>query len=264
MSARRSLRRRRRTTVLLLPLLCIACRAAEPEEEPHAFGSVRARAPAVLAGSAAGPSNAAPPRTPAAPLPDRDASAPDSTEDTPEHQRELRVDAVIQRLALPRDALVGNVGCGAGVFALSFAKACPSGTVYASDVDPAKLERLGRRADERELCNVVPVLASRDDPRFPAASLDCVFLCDAYRRIGDRVAYMQRLKESLRAGGRVALLEYKSGRLPVGPPAEEKLPEGTMDREMMVAGYVLIDRFTTHAWHDFEVWRPRRPWDRTE
>src|SRR5262249_22300174 len=114
----------------------------------------------------------------------------------------------------------------------------------------------------KKLRNVVPVLASYSDPHFPLASLDYVFIADTYHHLEDRVAYMKRLKDVLKHGGKAVLLDYKPGPLPVGPPPEHKLPAGTMDREMEEHGYVRVERCDTHPYQDFEVWRPRNPWEK--
>jgi len=78
----------------------------------------------------------------------------------------------------------------------------------------------------------------------------------------DRVAYFRRLKDALTPGGRLAILEYRPGTLPVGPPADHKLAAGVREAELTEAGYALVERFDTHAYHDFEIWRARHPWEK--
>lgn len=176
-------------------------------------------------------------------------------------EKELRVDVVISKLQLPRTAVVGDLGCGPGIFTMAFAAACPEGVVYASDIEPAQIDRVREKVEQRGLRNVVPVLAGLQDPHFPLASLDVVFVADTYHHLEDRIAYFKRIKDVLKPDGRLVVLDYKPGKLPVGPAPKHKLPEGLMDKELERAGYVLIDRFNTHAFHDFEVWRPRRTWE---
>jgi SAM-dependent methyltransferase len=170
---------------------------------------------------------------------------------------DLQVDLVVSKLALPRDAIVGDLGCGPGLFSVAFARACPAGVVYACDIEPAQLDQIRERIHADHLENIVPVLASADDPHFPPARLDVVFIADTYHHLDDRVAYMQRLKAVLKPGGRVVLLEYKPGQLPVGPPPEHKLQPGVLDKELGEAGYVKAESFDTHPYHDFQIWKPR-------
>lgn len=261
--------------------LACGCRSAPPDEVPHPYGDVRGaqaasepplagpeRAPASPAGAAPAlraaatvPSDAAHEHTNRDKLGPRDVAKSIANLERPERVAELKIDVVIEKLALPRDAIIGDLGCGPGLFTLAFAHACPAGVVYASDIEPAQLDRVRMKAEADGLPNVVPVLAGPRDPHLPRDRFDIVFIADTYHHLEDRIAYLRRLRTVLRPGGRVVLLEYKPGELPVGPPPAHKLPAGVMDREMELAGYTLIDRFATHAWHDFEVWRPRAGWE---
>lgn len=279
--------------LLALVSVCIAtgCRTGPVDETPHAYGDVRderaaaALAPRARMPEANGGARAVPERAPVQPadalpptalregepavhehanrdkLGPRDVAQSIANLERPERVAELKIDVVLEKLALPRDAVIGDLGCGPGLFSLAFAHACPAGVVYASDIEPAQLDRVRAKAEADGLPNVVPVLAGPHDPHFPRDRFDLVFIADTYHHLEDRIAYLRRLKTVLRPGGRLVLLEYKPGDLPVGPPANHKLPSGVMDREMELAGYVLIDRFATHAWHDFEVWRPRLGWE---
>jgi SAM-dependent methyltransferase len=207
----------------------------------------------------------APPTAPAAPPPatNRDPHGnPDiagyiKTLQSDSRVADLQVDLVVQKLALPADAVIGDLGCGPGVFAVAFAKACPNGVVFACDIEPAQLDQVREKIHAQGLKNVVPVLASPDDPHFPPARCDVVFIGDTYHHLDDRVAYMRRLQSVLKPGGRLVLLEYKPGKLPVGPSAEHKLQPGVLEGELAEAGYVRVEKFDTHPWHDFEVWRVR-------
>lgn len=175
---------------------------------------------------------------------------------------DLKVDVVLPKLALPDDAIVGDLGCGPGIFTMAFSKACPNGVVYASDVEPAQLDVVSKKMRDAKVHNVVPVLASFDDPHFPPGQLDVVFIADTYHHLDDRVSYMRQLARVLKPGGRLVVLEYKAGPLKVGPPPEHKLPAGLMDKEISEAGWKLVERFDTHPNHDFEVWRVVQPWEK--
>lgn len=170
--------------------------------------------------------------------------------------RDLDPDKVLAKLALFPEAVVADVGCGPGVFALRFARACPRGVVFAVDVEPRQLDALREQLLAGGFENVVPVLASYSTPHLPTASCDLIFIADTYHHIDDRVAYMRRLARALRSGGRLAVLEYKPGPLPVGPPPEKKLAAGEMQRELSEAGWTRTASFDTHPNHTFELWTP--------
>jgi len=192
----------------------------------------------------------------------RDRHGPSDVEDyiagleSPERRAELQPELVVERLALAPDAWVADLGCGPGVFSRAFARACSAGVVFAVDIEPLQLDRLREHLRAERLENVVPVLASADTPHLPPGRFDLVFIGDTYHHFEDRVAYMRALRKVLEPGGRLALLEYKPGNLPVGPPAERKLSPGELEDELRAAGWRLDARFDTHRWHDFQVWSP--------
>jgi SAM-dependent methyltransferase len=180
---------------------------------------------------------------------------------SPDRLEDLQVDRVIQTIAPAPDATIGDLGCGPGIFVLGFANACVRGVVYASDIEPAQLDRVREHIAATGLRNIVPVLASPDDPHFPPGRLDVVFVSDTYHHLENRVEYMRELRSVFRPGGRLVLLEYKPGPLPVGPPPAEKLAHGELERELVEAGYVRVERYETHPYHDFEVWRVVQTWE---
>jgi ubiquinone/menaquinone biosynthesis C-methylase UbiE len=182
--------------------------------------------------------------------------------EAPKRVAELQVDVVLQKLELPSDAEIGDLGCGPGIFALAFARAATEGVVYASDIEPRQLDEVRAKIRASGLDNIVPVLASSDSPHFPPARLDMVFVADTYHHLENRVEYMRRLQRTLKPGGRLVLLEYKPGELPVGPAADHKLGAGQLERELTEAGFKRVARFDTHPYHDFEVWRVLQPWER--
>jgi ubiquinone/menaquinone biosynthesis C-methylase UbiE len=172
----------------------------------------------------------------------------------PERLAELKIPDVVAALGLPDDAIVADVGCGPGAFSVAFARACPRGVVYAADVEPRQLDALRAKLLAQSIDNVVPVLASFEDPHLPPGRVDLIFVCDTYHHLQDRVAYLQGLARDLAPDGRLAFVEYRSGELPVGPPADHKLPAGVRQRELAEAGFVPELKMDLHEWHDFDVW----------
>jgi SAM-dependent methyltransferase len=175
-----------------------------------------------------------------------------------ERIRLLQPDLVIEALRLPSDAIVADIGSGPGVFALRLARACPRGVIYAVDVEPRQLDALRVRMAEWRVDNIVPVLASYDDPHLPPGRVDLILIVNTYHHISDRVEYMRRLQRYLEPGGRLAILEYKPGDLPVGPSAHHKLPQGQREKELHAAGWEQVLRLDVHTYHAFEIWQLAR------
>jgi ubiquinone/menaquinone biosynthesis C-methylase UbiE len=154
-------------------------------------------------------------------------------------------DAVLSALALPESAVVADIGAGGGYFTERFARALPTGRVFATDVQDGMIERLDERVRRRGLANVEVVRAGFDDPGLPERCCDLVFLSSVYKEIQERVAYMGRVRRLLRPGGRVAILEFRPGAPGAGPPEAMRLAPETIIAELARAGFVLAES------HDF-------------
>jgi ubiquinone/menaquinone biosynthesis C-methylase UbiE len=136
--------------------------------------------------------------------------------------------------------VVADIGAGTGYFAARYARAVgPAGTVFASDIEPNMVVFLRERAQRQELANLVPILASADDPRLPDRLSDLIFICNIWHHISDRVNYARRLKSDLAPDGRVVIVDFLPGDLPVGPPPNEKLSADQVASEFEQAGYRL-------------------------
>ncbi|MCY2959097.1 MAG: class I SAM-dependent methyltransferase [Planctomycetota bacterium] len=236
------------------------CRSAAPSA-PAAQPSAEAAPPAAHATKPEA-QHEAPSATNRDPHGDPDVGRYVSRLASPDRIAELRVPEVVAKLALAEDSVIGDLGCGPGVFAIPFARAAHEGYVLASDVEPGQLDALRAALEAQDVRNVVPVLSSYGDPHFPPGRLDLVFVGDTYHHLRDRVAYFRRLQRALAPGGRLAILEYKPGKLPVGPAEDHKLPAGVREAELAEAGYALVERFDTHQYHDFEIWRVVQPWEK--
>src|SRR5215470_11012923 len=146
---------------------------------------------------------------------------------------------VVGALRLRPGMIVVDVGAGTGYFARRFAVAVrPGGKVIALDTEPGMLAELTRRAqglDDIETRQVAP-----DDPGLAPASVDLIFICNTGHHLPDRVHYYAKLREALRKGGRLVLVDFYKRKLPVGPPVDHKLSRETTQHEAEAAGFRLL------------------------
>ena len=145
-------------------------------------------------------------------------------------------DEVVKALNLKSKDVVADLGAGSGYFARRFAHY--AGKVYAVDIDKDLLAIIHKNAP----ANVITVLASPDDPRLPAKSVDLVFICDVLHHIQNRAAYYPKLVKALKPGGRIVVIDFYKKDLPVGPPPGMKFSEEEVIREFSNAGFSLTKR----------------------
>lgn len=136
---------------------------------------------------------------------------------------------------------VADIGAGTGYLCRHLAAAVgPDGVVFAAEPEPGLVAHIRERAEREGTANVVPVLASLDSPRLPPHGVDRIVLLDTFHHVDDRVAYARRLHRVLRPGGQIAIVDWRAGDLPVGPPPEHRLPRRRVLEEMRQAGYRLV------------------------
>lgn len=163
--------------------------------------------------------------------------------DDPKRDSWQKPHEVIQALALAPDAAVADIGAGTGYFTVRLAHMLPRGRVYAVDAEPDMVAHVQRRAQQAGLSNVRVVQASGADARLPEP-VDLILLVDVYHHVEDRVRYFSRLRESLKQGGRLAVIDFRMD-APIGPPKSGRVAPETVRRELAQAGYAPV------AEHDF-------------
>jgi ubiquinone/menaquinone biosynthesis C-methylase UbiE len=160
--------------------------------------------------------------------------------DAPERDTWQRPERVLAALGIQAGQSVADIGAGTGYFTVRISPVVGrTGRVLAVDVEPSMVEHIRRRATESGLDNVEAILARASEPELAPASVDLVFICDTWHHIDDRLRYLDELRTVLRPGGRVAIVDFKPGALPVGPPKGHKLSSETVIAEFGQAGWKL-------------------------
>jgi ubiquinone/menaquinone biosynthesis C-methylase UbiE len=103
---------------------------------------------------------------------------------------------------------VADIGAGEGYYTIRLAeKVGAHGRVLAEDIDRDALDRLGERVVRERLDNVSIRLGTPDDPRLPKNSFDRVFMVHMYHEVQEPFAFLWRLWPSLRADGRIIVVD---------------------------------------------------------
>ena len=161
--------------------------------------------------------------------------------DDPARDAWQKPEALVRALDLRPGTCVADVGAGTGYLSRYLAAAVgPSGTVLAVEPEPNLVVHLRARAEQEKTDNVVPILASFDNPRLPVGGVDLILFVDTFHHLDDRIAYFTRARRFLRPAGRVAVVDWHKRALPVGPPPEHKLARAQVVDEMGAAGYRLV------------------------
>ena len=178
--------------------------------------------------------------------------------DRNERDREEDPDLAIRLLRIQKGSTVADVGAGSGNITIRLAKAVgPMGKVYANDIQPGMLEILGRNVAKAKVMNVIPVLGAFDDPKLPAESIDLAIMVDVYHEFSEPQKMLNRLREAIKPGGRLVLLEYRAEDPDIPILREHKMTKAQVKLEIEHEGFKQSRVFDELPWqHLFVFTRP--------
>lgn len=149
-------------------------------------------------------------------------------------------DLVIDLLGDLSDKTVADIGAGSGYFARRLAHKAKH--IIAIDIDEQFIEFMdsikivelpsdvARRFETR--------LATPEDSKLRNGEADVVLIVNTYIYIPNRVAYLARLREGVKPGGKIVIVDFKKKRMPLkNPPDEIRLPLHQVENEIEEAGY---------------------------
>ena len=179
-----------------------------------------------------------------------------STEDARDRAGEFN--RVVELAGIRPGMWVADVGSGEGYYAVRLSPAVGrSGRVLAEDIVPEVRDRLARRVQRENLENVAVSLGEADDPKLPPRSLDRVFLVHMYHEVQSPYAFLARVRESLKPGGLVIVVDADR------PPHRHGIPPTLVRCEFAAVGLELREMSRIDGANYFAssaaVGEPRRP-----
>jgi SAM-dependent methyltransferase len=159
--------------------------------------------------------------------------------DREEREAEENPDLAMRLISVPRGATVADIGAGSGYFTVRLARAVgDTGRVYGVDIQPGMVVLLQQTLAREQLSNVTPVLGAVNDPKLPAGALDLVLMVDVYHEFSQPQTMLQRIKEALKPGGRLVLLEYRAEDPDVPILPDHKMTKAQVKLEVEHEGFV--------------------------
>ena len=158
--------------------------------------------------------------------------------DRREREEEEDPDLAMRLIRVQRGARVADVGAGSGYYTIRLARAVgEAGRVYAVDIQQGMLDLLQETVARQRLANVVPVLGAVNDPKLPAGELDLILMVDVYHEFSQPQVMLQRMKDALKPGGRLVLLEYRGEDPDVPIRPEHKMTKAQVKLEVEHEGF---------------------------
>lgn len=157
-----------------------------------------------------------------------------------ERAEKLQIERVMDVLGIGQGTSVADIGAGSGWFTVRAARRVGTGgTVYAVEINQDYLKHIAARAAKEQLANIRPVLGKEDDPLLPEKSVDAILLLKTYHEIGQPVRLLMRLRQSMREGARLGIIDRN------GKGDDHGIERDTIIKEAARAGFSLAEE------HDF-------------
>lgn len=147
---------------------------------------------------------------------------------------------VLQFLGGLKGKTVADIGAGRGFFTFELVKANAE-KVIAIDVDPYFIHFL----DSTKIHILTPALQANletrlttpDKPGLAKEEVDIIVIVNTFMYIENHEDYLIKLKDGIKEGGKLLIIDFKKKRTNVGPPAELREPLFQVEDELYEAGY---------------------------
>ena len=148
---------------------------------------------------------------------------------------------VIEALGDLNGLTIADIGSGTGYF--TFQMAVPAKKVIAIDIEQRFLNYIEDRKSEmydRQLAKKIETrLTTPTKPSLLTNEVDVVLMVNTIGYIKDRSQYLDILRNGISPNGRLIIVDYKIGKMPVGPDESSKVSEAEIKLALQNAGFVL-------------------------
>jgi predicted methyltransferase len=155
---------------------------------------------------------------------------------------------LLAALRLKPGMSVADIGTGPGYMLPFLVEAVgPGGKVFAEDIFADFLDRAREKAREQSLSNVSFVLGTETSPNLPANAIDVAFILDAYHHFDYPEQMLGGIRQSLKAGGRLAIVDYYKRRGAMSNPNPDfavshiRLDDTAVIKEVEANGFRMVE-----------------------
>ena len=125
----------------------------------------------------------------------------------PNRDKTLKLPQTFAALKIGPGTRVADIGAGGGWLSVRLARQVgKTGTVYAEEITPRYVNFLKKRAKNEKLPQMKAVLGTITDPKLPT-NLDAVVILNAYHEFDQPLAMLQKIRASMKPGGRLGFIE---------------------------------------------------------
>ncbi len=152
-------------------------------------------------------------------------------------------DLVIREFGDLDGKVIADIGSGTGYFTIPLSRRAQR--VIAIDIEQRYLDYIEDRKLELPISQADRIetrLTVENEPNLHTGEVDAVLMVNVFYYLNNRENYMQIVRNALREGGQLVLVDFKPGEMPVGPN-ENKVPSDEVVEILSAAGFkdIMVD-----------------------
>lgn len=153
--------------------------------------------------------------------------------------QEENTQLAIDKIQLPANAVIADIGAGTGYYTFKLAPKVPQGKVYAVEIQEGMIASLNDRKKALNNLNVDVIKGGFISPNLPDNSIDLAIMVDVYHEFEFPVEMLQSIKKSLKKDGKILLIEYKGEDPAVAIRPLHKTTVAQLNKELEANGFKL-------------------------
>lgn len=160
----------------------------------------------------------------------------------PERVNWQNPDMVLEKMGDITGKTIADIGVGTGYFAFRIIRR--GGKVIGIDIEQRFLDYIRERRSDlpKEYArNIITRLTVPNDPNLRENEVDWVLIVNTFSILENRIDYLRKTRKGIKPGGKLLVVDFKMGDLPVGPENEEKIPLAAAVREIESSGFKIIE-----------------------
>ncbi|MBN2442541.1 MAG: methyltransferase domain-containing protein [Spirochaetales bacterium] len=155
----------------------------------------------------------------------------------PERDEWQKPDKIIALFGEPKNRIILDLGAGTGYFTFKLAE--KGFSVISMDTEQSRLDYIAETSISLHLEDKIKTrLTPETHPELKKDEVDGILIIDTYHHFNNRINYLEKFHESLKKKGKLIILEhFPDKNTDIGPPADFRMPPGTIVAEIKNAGF---------------------------